>query len=115
MTPQEILQKYFNYDSFRHGQEEIINHVLAKKPCLVLMPTGSGKSLCYQVPALMFEGGTLVISPLIALMQDQADALRRKNIPAGFINSTLSKQERAQRLNQFVKGKIKLLYVTPER
>jgi len=115
MNSIDILKQYFGYDSFRSGQEEIINHVLNKKPCLVLMPTGSGKSLCYQVPALMLDGGTIVVSPLIALMQDQVDALRKKNIPAGFINSTLSKSERDKRLNDFVNGKIKLLYVTPER
>ena len=79
------------------------------------MPTGSGKSLCYQVPALFFNYSTIVISPLIALMQDQVDVLRKKNIPAAFINSTLSKQEREKRLNEFVDRKIKVLYVTPER
>jgi ATP-dependent DNA helicase RecQ len=79
------------------------------------MPTGSGKSLCYQAPALFFKNSTIVISPLIALMQDQVDVLRKKNIPAAFINSTLSKQEREKRLNDFVDRKIKLLYVTPER
>ena len=115
-NPLDILKKYFGFDEFRGEQERIINRIVYEKGhSLILMPTGSGKSLCYQLPALMFEGGTIVISPLIALMQDQADALRRKNIPAGFINSTLSKQEREQRLNQFMKGKIKLLYVTPER
>jgi ATP-dependent DNA helicase RecQ len=114
--PLEILKQYFGFDEFRGKQEIIINRIAYEKGhSLILMPTGSGKSLCYQVPALMFEGGTIVISPLIALMQDQVDSLRRKNIPAGFINSTLSKQEREKRLNQFIKGKIKLLYVTPER
>ncbi len=112
----ELLKKYFGYNSFRGLQEEIINRIIYdKKHCLVLMPTGGGKSLCYQVPAMYFEGGTIVISPLIALMQDQVDALRKKKIPAHFINSTVSKQERNSRLNDFVEGKIKLLYVTPER
>ncbi|MDR3626389.1 MAG: ATP-dependent DNA helicase [Ignavibacteriaceae bacterium] len=115
-SPLEILKQYFNYDSFRGLQEEIITRTLNREGhSLVLMPTGGGKSLCYQIPALIFEGGTIVISPLIALMQDQVDALRKKKIPAGFINSTLSKKERDDRLNQFVSGKIKLLYVTPER
>lgn len=112
----EILKQYFGFDSFRGEQEAIINRIVVEqKHSLVLMPTGSGKSLCYQVPALCFGGGTVVVSPLIALMQDQVDALRKKNIPAGFINSTLSKKERDDRLRQFTKGKLKLLYVTPER
>src|SRR5664280_38702 len=112
----DALAKYFGHTGFLGQQEKIIERLTGEQGhCLVLMPTGSGKSLCYQLPALMFDGGTIVISPLIALMQDQADALRRKNIPAGFINSTLSKQEREKRLDQFIKGKIKLLYVTPER
>ncbi len=112
----EILKEYFGFDKFRGEQEKIIDRLVTqKKHSLVLMPTGGGKSLCYQVPALCFEGGTIVISPLIALMQDQVDALRKKNIPAGFINSTLSKKEREDRLDLFVKGKLKILYVTPER
>ncbi len=115
-NPLEILKEYFGYDSFRGKQEEIIKRIIEeKKHSLVLMPTGSGKSLCYQIPALFFDNSTIVISPLIALMQDQVDVLRKKNIPAAFINSTLSKQEREKRLEQFVDGKIKLLYVTPER
>ncbi len=116
MEPIKILQEYFGYNDFRGKQGEIIQRTLnEKKHSLVIMPTGSGKSLCYQVPALIFEHGTIVISPLIALMQDQVDTLRKKGIKAAFINSTLMKQERDQRLKQFVAGKIKLLYVTPER
>lgn len=116
MKPEEILKKYFGYTDFRGKQEEIINRIAEeKKHSLVIMPTGSGKSLCYQIPALLFDSGTIVISPLIALMQDQVDVLRKKGINAAFINSTLSKQERHQRLKQFTEGKIKLLYVTPER
>lgn len=112
----EILKNYFGFDSFRGLQESIIKRIVdEKKHSLVLMPTGSGKSLCYQIPALYFDNSTIVISPLIALMQDQVDALRKKNISAAFINSTLSKQEREKRLNNFVDGKIKVLYVTPER
>ncbi len=115
-NPQELLKKYFGYDSFRGQQERIINRITQEKGnSLVLMPTGSGKSLCYQIPALYFEGGTIVISPLIALMQDQVDALKKKNIPADFINSTVSKQNREKKLNNFINGNIKLLYVTPER
>lgn len=111
-----ILKDYFGYDSFRGVQEKVINRITDdKKHSLVLMPTGSGKSLCYQVPALMFDGGTVVISPLIALMQDQVDTLRKKNIPAAFINSTLNAEERETRLQAFLNDKLKLLYVTPER
>ncbi|MBI9072189.1 MAG: ATP-dependent DNA helicase RecQ [Melioribacteraceae bacterium] len=115
-TPKYILKKYFGFDSFRGKQETIINRILAdKKHTLVLMPTGGGKSLCYQVPALCLEGGTIVMSPLIALMQDQVEALKAKGIPAAYINSTVSKIEKEKRLSDFVNGKIKLLYVTPER
>ncbi len=116
MEPINILEKYFGYSEFRGKQEDIIRRTLNdREHSLVIMPTGSGKSLCYQIPALLMDGGTIVISPLIALMQDQVDALRKKEISAAFINSTLSKQERDQRLKQFVAGKIKMLYVTPER
>ncbi|MEN8194478.1 MAG: ATP-dependent DNA helicase RecQ [Bacteroidota bacterium] len=114
--PKVFLKKHFGHSSFRGLQEKIINRLVdEKKHSLVLMPTGSGKSVCYQIPALMFEGGTIVISPLIALMQDQVDALRKKNIHASFINSTVSKQDKTKRLEDFVSGKIKMLYVTPER
>ena len=112
----DVLKDYFNYPSFKGKQEEIIHRLLNETGhCLVLMPTGGGKSICYQVPALIFDGGTIVISPLIALMQDQVDALKKKNIPAEFINSTVNPKARRERLDNFVKGKIKLLYVTPER
>jgi len=112
----KILEDYFGFNSFRGLQESIINRIVEeKKHALVLMPTGSGKSLCYQVPALYFNNCTIVISPLIALMQDQVDSLRKKRIRAAFINSTLSKQEREKRLAEFVSGEIKLLYITPER
>lgn len=111
-----ILNKYFGFGSFRGLQETIIKRTTEeRKHSLVLMPTGSGKSLCYQIPALYFENKTIVISPLIALMQDQVDALRKKIVPAAFINSTLSKQEREKRLEDFLNGNIKILYVTPER
>ncbi len=115
-NPKQILKEYFGHQEFRGEQETIINRLVEeKKHALVLMPTGSGKSLCYQIPALIFEGGTIVISPLIALMQDQVDALKKKNIPASYINSTVSKAEREKRLNNFINGSLKLLYVTPER
>lgn len=112
----DILQKYFGHQSLRGKQKEIIDRITKEnKHCLVLMPTGGGKSVCYQIPALLFEGGTVVISPLIALMQDQVDALKKKNIPAAFINSTVKPAQKEKRLNDFVEGRIKLLYVTPER
>ncbi|MFC2133711.1 RecQ family ATP-dependent DNA helicase [Bacteroidota bacterium] len=114
--PKEVLLKYFGFKSFRGKQENIINRLLdGKGHSLVLMPTGGGKSLCYQIPAMILEGGTIVISPLIALMQDQVDALKKKKIPAEFINSTVKPEQRRERLQKFVDGKIKLLYVTPER
>ncbi|MCK9294396.1 MAG: ATP-dependent DNA helicase [Desulfobulbaceae bacterium] len=115
MTSLQILQKYFGHCSFRGCQQEIIDHLLAGRHALVLMPTGMGKSVCYQIPALMLPGLTLVISPLIALMKDQVDGLRAKNIDAAFINSSLSKTQREKRLRAVEEGAYKLLYVTPER
>lgn len=110
------LQRSFGFEQFRGLQEPIIQRLTTEeKHCLVLMPTGSGKSLCYQIPALMFNGGTLVISPLIALMQDQVDALRKRGIAATFINSTVGREEREKRLQSFIDGATTLLYVTPER
>ncbi len=116
MDINKILSENFGFNKFLGPQENIINDVtIHGKNALVIMPTGGGKSLCYQVPALALKGGTIVISPLIALMQDQVSALRRKKIPASFINSTVSRRDRENRLADFVKGKLKLLYVTPER
>ncbi|MGE5500107.1 MAG: RecQ family ATP-dependent DNA helicase [Syntrophothermus sp.] len=114
--PAEILNRYFGFSEFRSGQKEVIDRLLNDHGhSMVLMPTGGGKSLCYQVTAMCLEGGTLVVSPLIALMQDQVDALRKKNIPAHFINSTVSRADKDKRLEDFINGKLKLLYVTPER
>ena len=93
MTPQEILKTKFGYDDFRPGQRAVIDDILAHKNALTIMPTGGGKSLCYQIPALMLSGLTLVISPLIALMKDQVDALNDSGISATFVNSTLDFQE----------------------
>jgi ATP-dependent DNA helicase RecQ len=110
-----ILKKHFGYDSFRPPQDEIIATVMGGKDAFVLMPTGGGKSLCFQLPALMLPGLTLVISPLIALMKDQVDSLRANGIAAEFINSSLSDPEIDKILARIEAGEIKLLYVAPER
>ena len=109
------LQNYFGFPSFRVGQQEAIEHALARRDALVVMPTGSGKSLCYQLPALLLDGTTLVISPLIALMKDQVDALTVSNKRATFINSTLSSSEQNERLARLARGEYKIVYVAPER
>lgn len=114
-SAKEILKKYWGYDSFRKGQRKAIGSILEGKDTLVLFPTGGGKSLCYQVPALLFEGLTIVISPLIALMKDQVDQLKAMGIRATFINSTLSRRETEQRLVNARNGMYKLLYMAPER
>ncbi len=111
----ELLKSRFGYESFLPGQEEIVRHVLGGDHCLVLMPTGGGKSLCYQLPALCFDGLTLVISPLIALMKDQVDALRANGIPAAFVNSTLTASEIGRIHTGALTGRIKILYAAPER
>ena len=114
-TMKDLLKRYFGYDEFRPLQEEIIGSVLDERDSLVIMPTGGGKSLCYQLPALRLDGLTLVVSPLIALMKDQVDALKANGIPAEFINSTLTYAEigRVQALAQ--SGELKILYLAPER
>lgn len=114
-NPQKILQTVFGYDSFRHNQQEIVEHVLAGKDALVLMPTGGGKSLCYQVPALCLPGVTIVVSPLIALMKDQVDALKVNGVKAAFLNSTQSNAEQAAVFQQLKANQLKLLYLAPER
>lgn len=111
----EPLQQYFGYQSFRDGQADIINHVLSGQDSLVLMPTGGGKSLCYQLPAMILPGITIVISPLIALMKDQVDGLNRQGISADFINSSLSQVEINTIFSRLAAGQIKLLYIAPER
>lgn len=115
MEATEILKEKFGYDQFRPGQDQVIKQVMAGENSLALMPTGGGKSLCYQVPALLFSGLTLVISPLIALMKDQVDALNANDIPATFINSSLTGMEAAQRWDLVADGAVKLLYLAPER
>ncbi len=114
-SPLEILQQYFGYDNFRLEQANAIENVISKKDTFVLMPTGGGKSLCYQVPALVLEGTAIVISPLIALMKDQVDALRVNGISASYINSSMSAWEQNETLNQLKNGNLKLLYVAPEK
>lgn len=111
----EVLRRIFGYDAFRGQQEEIIEHVVAGGDGLVLMPTGGGKSLCYQIPALVRPGVGVVISPLIALMQDQVDALRALGVRAGFLNSTQDFEERQVVEASFLAGEIDLLYLAPER
>ncbi|MEE3999656.1 DNA helicase RecQ [Tenacibaculum sp. FZY0031] len=117
VTKQELLEKLkvnFGYDRFRLKQQAIIENVLAKKDTLVIMPTGGGKSICYQLPALFFEGVTLVISPLIALMKDQVDSLRANGIPATFFNSSQSTAQQQEVFEAIASKRIKLLYVAPE-
>lgn len=109
------LKKYFGYDTFRPLQKEIIDRVLNKEDCLVLMPTGGGKSLCFQLPTLLQEGLTIVISPLISLMKDQVDALTANGINAAFINSTLTALEISEIIYKVQAGAIKILYIAPER
>ncbi len=110
-----VLRTSFGYPAFRPGQERAVEAVLQGRDTLVILPTGGGKSLCYQVPALMLPGLTVVISPLISLMKDQVDALTARNLPATFINSSLSGSEVSSRLAKAERGEVKLLYVAPER
>ncbi|MEO6718911.1 MAG: DNA helicase RecQ [Ferruginibacter sp.] len=112
---QQTLQQYFGYDEFRHNQKEIIENVLDKNDSIVLMPTGGGKSLCYQVPALLFDGVTIVVSPLIALMKDQVDALTLNGIAAAFLNSSQSSFAQAAIIKRLKNNDLRLLYVAPER
>ena len=114
-TAHEILKSVFGYDSFRPMQEEIIEHVVSRKDALVLMPTGGGKSICYQIPALMFKGITVVISPLISLMKDQVDALNANGIGADALNSNNEEGENAAIRQRCKAGQTKILYISPER
>ena len=114
-TPKEALKAVFGYDSFRPGQEAVINAILEGRDILAVMPTGAGKSLCYQVPAMLLSGITLVISPLISLMQDQVKALNEAGVDAAFINSSLSEKEMHDTFKNATKGQYKIIYVAPER
>ena len=115
MTALEILKTYYGYDSFRPMQEEIVSHVLAGRDALVLMPTGGGKSICFQVPALMMEGTAVVVSPLISLMTDQVEALRANGIPAEALNSSQNEATNRAIRERCQRGELKLLYISPER
>ena len=112
---QEILRTYFGYPHFRPGQQELIQHILNGEDVLGIMPTGAGKSLCFQIPALLVSGVTLVISPLISLMKDQVDAMTENGIPAAFINSSLSEGSYQEVIHKVMNGHCKLLYIAPER
>ena len=113
-TPASILKETFGYDSFRPLQQEVIENVLARRDTLAVMPTGGGKSLCYQIPSLLFDGLTVVVSPLISLMKDQVEQLRAFGVPSLFLNSSLSPQEYQQNMDYVKRGEVKLLYVAPE-
>ncbi len=114
-TPINILKTVFGYDSFRGQQQAAIEHVIAGQDALVLMPTGGGKSLCYQIPSLLRVGVGIVISPLIALMQDQVSALLQLGVKAAFLNSTLSTEQARQIEQQLLNNELDLLYIAPER
>ena len=115
MSAYDVLKQYFGYESFRAGQKELIDGILDNKDVLGVMPTGAGKSVCFQVPALMMEGLTLIISPLISLMKDQVNALTQAGISTAYINSSLTEIQRSTALENARSGKYKLIYVAPER
>jgi ATP-dependent DNA helicase RecQ len=112
---QEALRRHFGYGAFRKGQEEVVRAVLSGRPTIAILPTGAGKSLCYQLPALLLEGTTVVVSPLVALMKDQVDALRARGIAAAFVNSSLAEGERQEAQSALRRGEYRLVYVAPER
>ena len=115
MDKHEVLQKYFGHSTFRYGQSDIIDRIISGEDCLAVMPTGAGKSMCYQIPALMLQGVTIVISPLISLMKDQVEALVQSGVPAAYINSSLQPYEYFSVLRQLSMGEFKIVYVAPER
>ena len=111
----QVLKEYYGYDSFREKQEEIITYILEGKDVVTIMPTGGGKSICYQIPAIILDGITIVISPLISLMKDQVDNIKNMGIKSAYINSTLSDSEINSILNDVIEDEVKILYVAPER
>jgi ATP-dependent DNA helicase RecQ len=115
LSPHQLLERHFGFREFLEGQEDVIDVILQGQDALVIMPTGGGKSLCYQLPALALEGITVVVSPLIALMKDQVDSLQEKNIPATFINSSLGQSEMNERISGMAQGRYRLVYIAPER
>lgn len=114
-SPEAVLKEYFGYDSFRTGQAEVVNSLLSGHDVLAIMPTGAGKSICFQVPALMMTHGVVVVSPLISLMKDQVESLIRQGIAASYVNSTVPFGESIERLRGLYRGKIKILYLAPEK
>lgn len=115
MEPVSLLKRYFGYDSFRPLQERVIRAVLSGRDVLAIMPTGAGKSICFQIPAMMLPYGTIIISPLISLMKDQVEALREQGVPASYVNSTVPYDESIERLRDMYRGRLKLLYMAPEK
>ena len=115
MQKEQVLKQYFGYDSFRDGQEELIDQIMRGRDCIGVMPTGAGKSLCFQIPALLLEGITLVVSPLISLMKDQVQALGASGVAAAYINSSLTMNQTRKVLENARQGKYKIIYVAPER
>src|SRR6185436_3663913 len=113
-SPSDILKQTFGYDTFRPLQREVIENVLARRDTLAVMPTGGGKSLCYQIPSLLFEGLTVVVSPLISLMKDQVEQLRAFGVPCLFLNSSLAPEEYHANMEHVRRGEVKLLYLAPE-
>ncbi len=114
-APEQILNQVFGYSEFREGQLDIINHATNQRDCLVIMPTGGGKSLCFQIPALVLPGLTIVVSPLISLMKDQVDSLQANGVAAAYLNSSQSREESMSIINAMQYGELKLIYVAPER
>ncbi|HXI83319.1 MAG TPA: RecQ family ATP-dependent DNA helicase [Verrucomicrobiae bacterium] len=115
ISPHQLLETHFGFREFLEGQEDVVNAIVEGHDALVIMPTGGGKSLCYQLPALALEGITVVVSPLIALMKDQVDSLLEKKIPATFINSSLGQSELNERIDAMARGEYRLVYIAPER